>query len=471
MKKTSPVWFFFLSVVISFNTRLVFGSHLTQSPRQAPSAEERQKEYERRRAEENPSYKALPSGSYPLIGLSKGLVLYSLSSNPQVWCGATVEMFITTKETDGFEKYPDSLEYLFRNAWGKSKFFCKGQTTRINVRMFAEGREVRRGWLDEGNRFGGYVFHEEFAASLSPNPAQETLATTGLEFQPTYDNLFYGRFDRVRAERMGELIFVRTYLSFLKDYGDRHEGFLQSPTTTYPHFEAWKGAFGRIETKRIDYKIEKRFEPSLRVYLEKVGIGGIMGAQIDADITKLVSRHQGNSKALRQFLENLYRFANDQPSTQQTSQVDRNNVNPSHYPQTQQSLQNEGANLTTPRSPQPRTRPREGVINPSIVGIWEEKIETPSRSVSTFIFKQEGGNYTGSTTLGSRPLALRDISVVGDQVTAKASTTIPAGSINLSYKLTLAGDKLVGQGTYQFNEQKNIFYVNLKRISANPNER
>ncbi|MFN0111214.1 MAG: hypothetical protein ACKVZH_20315, partial [Blastocatellia bacterium] len=80
-------------------------------------------------------------------------------------------------------------------------------------------------------------------------------------------------------------------------------------------------------------------------------------------------------------------------------------------------------------------------------------------------FKKEGDQLTG-TISGVRPgqdVALKDIKVDGDKVTAIAEVETPMATIVINYKFTLTGDSLNGQGSLEFSGNAITFDVELKR--------
>lgn len=99
-------------------------------------------------------------------------------------------------------------------------------------------------------------------------------------------------------------------------------------------------------------------------------------------------------------------------------------------------------------------------------GRWVGKVKSiqGERDASATI-KKEGDNYTG-TISGLRPgqdMALKDIKLDGDKVTAVAEIETPMATIVVNYKFTLAGDNLNGQGSLDFNGNAISFDVELKR--------
>lgn len=99
-------------------------------------------------------------------------------------------------------------------------------------------------------------------------------------------------------------------------------------------------------------------------------------------------------------------------------------------------------------------------------GRWVGKVKSiqGERDANATI-KKDGDNYTG-TISGIRPgqdVALKDIKLEGDKVTAIAEVETPMATIVINYKFTLAGDTLNGQGSLDFNGNAFSFDVELKR--------
>ncbi|MEK7830303.1 MAG: hypothetical protein AAB401_04410 [Acidobacteriota bacterium] len=99
-------------------------------------------------------------------------------------------------------------------------------------------------------------------------------------------------------------------------------------------------------------------------------------------------------------------------------------------------------------------------------GRWVGKIKSiQGERDANASFKKEGDQLTG-TISGVRPgqdVALKDIKVDGDKVTAIAEVETPMATIVINYKFTLAGDTLNGQGSLEFSGNAITFDVELKR--------
>ena len=101
-----------------------------------------------------------------------------------------------------------------------------------------------------------------------------------------------------------------------------------------------------------------------------------------------------------------------------------------------------------------------------LAGRWAgtvEGIQGKQNAVATF--KKEGDGYTGTIT-GLRPgsdVALKDIKVDGDKVTAKLEMETGQGSVVINYSFVVQGDSLKGKGEADFGGQTYAFDYDLKR--------
>src|SRR5438128_5602408 len=69
-----------------------------------------------------------------------------------------------------------------------------------------------------------------------------------------------------------------------------------------------------------------------------------------------------------------------------------------------------------------------------LAGRWEGKVLSPQGERSaTAIFKKEGEGYTGTITGMRGDMALKEIKVDGDKVTAKAEVETPQGNLTVNY--------------------------------------
>lgn len=101
-----------------------------------------------------------------------------------------------------------------------------------------------------------------------------------------------------------------------------------------------------------------------------------------------------------------------------------------------------------------------------LVGRWEGKTVSPQgERPTTATFKQEGGNYTGSISGMRGDMALKDIKVEGEKITAKAEVETPQGALTINYSFALQGDGLKGTGSLNFGGNSITFDINLKRAA------
>ncbi len=102
----------------------------------------------------------------------------------------------------------------------------------------------------------------------------------------------------------------------------------------------------------------------------------------------------------------------------------------------------------------------------SLSGRWEGKTVSPQgERPTTATFKQEGGNYTGSISGTRGDMALKDIKVEGDKITAKAELETPQGALTINYSFALQGDGLKGTGSLNFGGNPITFDIELKRAA------
>jgi hypothetical protein len=101
-------------------------------------------------------------------------------------------------------------------------------------------------------------------------------------------------------------------------------------------------------------------------------------------------------------------------------------------------------------------------------GRWEGKVQSPQgERAASVTFKKQGENYTGTTTgMRGDEIALKEIKVEGNKITAIATVEAPQGSITINYKFELQGEALKGEGAVDFGGQTFAFTYDLKRASA-----
>ena len=85
-----------------------------------------------------------------------------------------------------------------------------------------------------------------------------------------------------------------------------------------------------------------------------------------------------------------------------------------------------------------------GAFAADVTGKWSG--DMPGRggdtTPTTFTFKQEGDNLTGSMTGPQGDIALKDGKVAGDQISFSTTLEFGGNSIKLLYKGTVAGDQI-----------------------------
>lgn len=99
-------------------------------------------------------------------------------------------------------------------------------------------------------------------------------------------------------------------------------------------------------------------------------------------------------------------------------------------------------------------------------GRWEGVVqsiqgERPARA----IIKKEGDTYTGSITGIRGDIAVKEIKLEGETVTAKSQIDSPQGSVAVTYQLVLKGETLKGKGEVDLGGQTFGFDLDLKRVS------
>jgi hypothetical protein len=106
-----------------------------------------------------------------------------------------------------------------------------------------------------------------------------------------------------------------------------------------------------------------------------------------------------------------------------------------------------------------------------LAGRWAgtvDGIQGKQNAVATF--KKEGDMYTGTIT-GLRPgsdVALKDIKVDGDKVTAKLEMETGQGNVVINYNFVVQGESLKGKGEADFGGQTYAFDYDLKRGAEAP---
>lgn len=100
-------------------------------------------------------------------------------------------------------------------------------------------------------------------------------------------------------------------------------------------------------------------------------------------------------------------------------------------------------------------------------GRWEGKVQAPQGERPTAVtFKKQGESYTGTTTgMRGDEIALKEIKVEGNKVTAIAVIETPQGGLTVNYNFELQGEALKGEGSVDFGGQAFTFTYDLKRVS------
>jgi hypothetical protein len=254
-----------------------------------------------------------PGATY--IGGAPPFELYSDSADPNSWCRSTIQMTITTNEKASYDQYSAELQGTIQSAWGLPRVYCAGiaVVSQVNLKMLANGEEVRRGQLTRSNKFGqAYDYREEFKADQASNPSGETLDTSGLNYQPLIDNIFYGRFNRLRSEDPHRAKFSWIYYEFVRQYSAVYRQYLKGPLRKSKITRTRDG----FTVGTDEYTIEERVAASFdRNENYRSGIFGVTAFVSDIE-TILQRHHASNSPALALLYENLIRYASDQPSVQ-----------------------------------------------------------------------------------------------------------------------------------------------------------
>ena len=308
IKKFSAILFFVLLTISSLDV-------MAQRRRSPGEVRDERQEREQRQARPAtfPNPPGLPPGAARFGGVEP-FSIYTMSVNPSDWCRSTVQVIITTNDKSAYDSYAEELQGTLKSAWGL-RVHCPRFATvsRIDLKMLANGEEVRRGVLTRSTKLGqAYDYREEFSAAQSPNPVGENLDTNGLNYQPIIDNIFYGRFDRLRTEDPARAKFSWIYYEFVLQYGQVYPDFLK-PDVIHRTITFIEDNIP-VSTRKI--VLEKRIVDSFD--RNENYRTGIFGAKAFADdIEAILQRHNAsNSPALALFYENLFRYASDFQSVQ-----------------------------------------------------------------------------------------------------------------------------------------------------------
>lgn len=104
-----------------------------------------------------------------------------------------------------------------------------------------------------------------------------------------------------------------------------------------------------------------------------------------------------------------------------------------------------------------------------LAGRWTGKVKAPQGERDAEVsFAKEGDKYTGKIS-GVRPgqdITFKEVKVDGDNVTAVAEVETPQAMLVISYKFTVKGDAMTGQGSLDFNGNPFTFDYEFKRGGA-----
>ena len=232
-----------------------------------------------------------------------------------------VKLWVSDKDKSEYDRDPNidgsALNLSLANSWDTMVLYCHHNFSQVKVEMSAWGELVRKGTIIEPpNKFGRRLkYVEELKTAESPNPSKQHLETDKLMYQPYLDAIFYGHFKELGdpKEGAGALYYVFTML-----YGERYKSILKEPRTVTLRQE-WKRKGLTVDSTTSEFLVEPAYEARLVQYLNSYpGWGGLIPSAIQNDIKTMVTRHANkNPLALRQYLDNLLRFASEQPSVQE----------------------------------------------------------------------------------------------------------------------------------------------------------
>ena len=98
-------------------------------------------------------------------------------------------------------------------------------------------------------------------------------------------------------------------------------------------------------------------------------------------------------------------------------------------------------------------------------GTWKGTIQSQQgERDATATFKKEKDAYTGTITGRQGDLALLDIKITGDKVTARAEVETSEGTVGITYSFVLKDDTLNGSGEVNIEGQTFGFDIKLKRV-------
>ena len=107
-----------------------------------------------------------------------------------------------------------------------------------------------------------------------------------------------------------------------------------------------------------------------------------------------------------------------------------------------------------------------GAQQDPLQGRWEGTVQSiQGERAARAIIKKEGDIYTGSITGIRGDVAVKEIKLDGETLTAKSQIDTPQGSIAVTYQLVLKGETLKGKGEVDLGGQVFGFDLDLKRVS------
>lgn len=255
-------------------------------------------------------------------------MLYAGGVDAASWCEetVTVHMLHTQGDASAAATPMEGNEAVFREAWDRSDALCRPvqRVGRVNVELMANGVVLRRVWVT-GTSVGSLFpyFGEVFAESDYPNPSGERLATSGLEFESFFDNVFHGRFDRVRELDPRGFVSATAFVHFTLAFGEKYPQHLPGSVDVLRRTVEEGTLGGATVRSERQWAVDARMAESILEAADAHLVFGLGGLPFVRDYGALLARHEGDSAALWQLMENLHRNYTQQPPVQQTSRSTR----------------------------------------------------------------------------------------------------------------------------------------------------
>lgn len=102
----------------------------------------------------------------------------------------------------------------------------------------------------------------------------------------------------------------------------------------------------------------------------------------------------------------------------------------------------------------------------TIVGKWTGAVESPNGAMEmTAVIKKDSTGYAGTMSSQQGEMALYDITVDGENVSAGATMNMQGTNIDLWYTFVLKGDTMTGSIAANFQGQSMSFPLVLRRVS------